>query len=395
MASFGNISASGGVYVGVAADAIVSNPGTHRVGVILRGNNLSELLQKIGVRFETVKSGAYKDPAGPRPEHGGAALLQSLIDSSYDQFVTAVAEGRKLETTKVRAADGRVFSGAQAKDLGLVMNRGMRRPREGWRHAWPISMRIAAAGDFGKPRKRLLQTCRPRLLTAGAGAELRTGAQRSAPMDASTMTDALQLRGLRGATTSSENTVQAIRDAVNELVEALMEQNDLSPQQLVSVTFSVTTDLDAVFQLPRRHRPGRDTVALLDVQQMAVQGDLARCIRLFAHAWLPATQTFIPTFAGDETAPGPIWSQLTDQRPTHSPVQRGGFSGQFTNDSRLKGRSLTRRDDPTFSLHLQKHRWNRSPDQLWRHRYHRLAAAPCSTAGVGSEHPLAAGIPLG
>ena len=67
VASFGNISASGGVYVGVAADSIVSNPGTitGSIGVILRGNNLSELLAKVGVRFETVKSGAYKDILSP------------------------------------------------------------------------------------------------------------------------------------------------------------------------------------------------------------------------------------------------------------------------------------------------------------------------------------------
>ena len=125
VASFGNISASGGVYVGVAADSIVANPGTitGSIGVILRGNNLSELLAKVGVRFETVKSGAFKDILSPdralSPEE--RELLQSLIDSSYDQFVGAVAEGRGLDRDTVRTfADGRVFSGAQAKDLGLV-----------------------------------------------------------------------------------------------------------------------------------------------------------------------------------------------------------------------------------------------------------------------------------
>ena len=163
VASFGNISASGGVYVGVAADAIVSNPGTitGSIGVILRGNNLSELLQKIGVRFETVKSGAYKDILSPdralSPEE--RALLQSLIDSSYDQFVTAVAEGRNLEPTKVRGfADGRVFSGAQAKDLGLVDELG---DEEAARR---LAARLADLDEerckpvtLGKPRKRLLQ----------------------------------------------------------------------------------------------------------------------------------------------------------------------------------------------------------------------------------------------
>ncbi len=125
VASFGNISASGGVYVGVAADKIVANPGTitGSIGVILRGNNLSKLLERLGIRFETVKSGAYKDILSPdralSPEE--RELLQSLIDSSYSQFVDAVSEGRKLTKESVKVfADGRVFSGAQAKEFGLV-----------------------------------------------------------------------------------------------------------------------------------------------------------------------------------------------------------------------------------------------------------------------------------
>jgi protease-4 len=125
VAHFGNISASGGVYVGVAAEKIVANPGaiTGSIGVILRGNDLSQLLERIGVRFETVKSGLYKDILSPdrgltEAERG---LLQDLIDSSYGQFVAAVAEGRGLEPEAVRRfADGRVFSGAQAHELGLV-----------------------------------------------------------------------------------------------------------------------------------------------------------------------------------------------------------------------------------------------------------------------------------
>jgi len=114
------------------------------------------------------------------------------------------------------------------------------------------------------------------------------------------MTPPLQLRGLRGATTSSDNTATSIKDAVSELVDALMEQNQLQPSQLVSVTFSVTTDLDACFPAATaRHREGWDAVALLDVQQMAVHGDLARCIRLLAHAWIP------------------------EDRPVHHPYLRG------------------------------------------------------------------------
>ena len=125
VASFGNISASGGVYIGVAAEQIVANAGTitGSIGVILRGNNLSRLLERIGIQFETVKSGLYKDILSPDRAltSGERQLLQELIDASYGQFVAAVAGGRKLDEAVVRSfADGRVFTGAQAKDLGLV-----------------------------------------------------------------------------------------------------------------------------------------------------------------------------------------------------------------------------------------------------------------------------------
>ena len=106
------------------------------------------------------------------------------------------------------------------------------------------------------------------------------------------MTDSLRLVGLRGATTSSANTQAAIRAAVRELMDALVSRNALLPEQIVSVTFSVTADLDACFPAAEaRQREGWDGVALLDCQQMAVQGDLSRCIRVLAHAWLPADRT--------------------------------------------------------------------------------------------------------
>ena len=125
VASFGNISASGGVYIGVAAERIVANAGTitGSIGVILRGNNLSRLLERIGIQFETVKSGLYKDILSPDRALTAAErqLLQDLIDASYGQFVAAVATGRGLPEDDVRAfADGRVFTGAQAQTLGLV-----------------------------------------------------------------------------------------------------------------------------------------------------------------------------------------------------------------------------------------------------------------------------------
>ena len=101
------------------------------------------------------------------------------------------------------------------------------------------------------------------------------------------MSEGLQLRALRGATTAEANTAEAIASAVAELVDALVARNGLAGERVVSVTFSVTADLDAVFPAAiARRRNGWENVALLDCQQMAVAGDLPRCIRLLAHAWL-------------------------------------------------------------------------------------------------------------
>ncbi|NEQ17777.1 MAG: signal peptide peptidase SppA, partial [Moorea sp. SIO3E2] len=98
VASFGNISASGGVYIGMGAEHIVANPGTitGSIGVILRGNNIERLLDKIGVSFKVIKSGPYKDILAfdrelTEPEK---TILQELIDTSYQQFVQTVAQSR-------------------------------------------------------------------------------------------------------------------------------------------------------------------------------------------------------------------------------------------------------------------------------------------------------------
>jgi chorismate mutase len=101
------------------------------------------------------------------------------------------------------------------------------------------------------------------------------------------MTSPLQLRAIRGATTAVSNSQESIAEAVTELVDALTELNGLAPDQVISVTFSVTADLDACFPAAiARRRDGWDQVALLDCQQMRVVGDLPRCIRLLAHAWI-------------------------------------------------------------------------------------------------------------
>ena len=116
------------------------------------------------------------------------------------------------------------------------------------------------------------------------------------------MSSTRELRALRGATTANANSREAINEAVAELLDALVERNDLEGSQLLSVTFSVTADLDAVFPAAiARHRQGWDAVALLDCQQMAVAGDLPRCIRLLAHAWLASERPVRHAYLRDAT----------------------------------------------------------------------------------------------
>jgi protease-4 len=125
VASMGGMATSGGYYIASACDEIVANPGTltGSIGVIMQLGNVEELMKKIGVRSYNVKSGANKDIGSPfQPlSSEGKAILQSLVDNVHNQFVGAVAEGRNMDAAVVKKlADGRVYSGAQAKELGLV-----------------------------------------------------------------------------------------------------------------------------------------------------------------------------------------------------------------------------------------------------------------------------------
>ena len=125
LVSMGSVAASGGYYIACAADRIIANPGsiTGSIGVIVESLNVEELLSKLGLRSVVVKSGKHKDLGSPlRPMTGeDRKLLQGVIDSVHEQFIQAVAEGRKLPLDKVRKlADGRIFSGDQARSLGLV-----------------------------------------------------------------------------------------------------------------------------------------------------------------------------------------------------------------------------------------------------------------------------------
>lgn len=147
--SMGAIAASGGYYLAVAADHIVANPGTltGSIGVLIQLAEIEGLLKKVGVHFEVIKAGRHKDvgnfarPMTPEER----AILQGLLDDMYDQFVTAVAKGRRLErATVLELADGRVYSGRRAKELGLVDSLG----------GLEDAVRTAGtlAGITGKPR---------------------------------------------------------------------------------------------------------------------------------------------------------------------------------------------------------------------------------------------------
>ena len=99
-----------------------------------------------------------------------------------------------------------------------------------------------------------------------------------------------RVRAIRGATTVSENTVEAIREAVTELLDELDAHNQLDPNDIISATFTATRDLDAIFPAAiARERPNWDNVALLDVQQMHVEGSLPRCIRFLIHVNVPVS----------------------------------------------------------------------------------------------------------
>jgi len=125
VASMGAVAASGGYYIACGAQKIYANPGTitGSIGVLMQFVNVQDLIEKIGVRGMVVKSGAFKDMGSPirrmTPEE--RRLLQAVIDNVHGQFVEAVAAGRGLDGRRVAAmADGRIFSGEQAKELGLV-----------------------------------------------------------------------------------------------------------------------------------------------------------------------------------------------------------------------------------------------------------------------------------
>ena len=146
--SMGSVAASGGYYIASASDLIVANPGTitGSIGVIMQFSNFEELLKKIGVKGVVLKSGEHKDIGSPfremTPEE--KRIMQEVLDNVHQQFIQAVADGRKLDRSKVaQIADGRILTGEQAKNLGLVDQLGNLQDT--------IDITAKLAGIVGKP----------------------------------------------------------------------------------------------------------------------------------------------------------------------------------------------------------------------------------------------------
>jgi protease IV len=123
--SMSSVAASGGYYVALAGDRIFANPGTitGSIGVIAEWYNYGDLLRWAKMHDVVFKSGELKDSGSPTREMTPAEkeYFQSLINNMFAQFVAAVANSRKMDTSVVtRLADGRVFTGQEAKEKGLI-----------------------------------------------------------------------------------------------------------------------------------------------------------------------------------------------------------------------------------------------------------------------------------
>jgi protease-4 len=154
VASMSSVAASGGYYVAAAAKKIVANPGTltGSIGVIMEFSNIEGLLEKIGLKSFVVKSGKYKDVGSPnRPmTDKEKEYIQQLIDSVHLQFISAVAEGRGMDIDAVsKIADGRILTGEQALELGLVDKLGNLHDS--------ISLVAEMAGIKGEPKPFVME----------------------------------------------------------------------------------------------------------------------------------------------------------------------------------------------------------------------------------------------
>jgi protease IV len=182
VASIGAIGASGGYYVALGADSIFALPGslTGSIGVLLEFPDASGLMEKVGVRMQVVKSAELKDAGSPfRPfSETDRLVLGELVTDVYAQFVDAVAEERALSHEAVaRVADGRVLSGRQAFEHGLIDRLG------NYRDALAAAGRMAGLGD----EPRVVRPPRPRfglrdLILGGSPMDVLSRAVRPRPM---------------------------------------------------------------------------------------------------------------------------------------------------------------------------------------------------------------------
>lgn len=162
--SMGSVAASGGYYVSCGATTIVANPGTltGSIGVIFQFLHFSELMNKIGIDASTFKTGKFKDIGSPfrKTTEDEKKFFDQLLEDVYDQFVAVIAKERKLDRKVVLGyADGRVFTGRQAREYGLVDTLG----------TYEDAVSIAAKlGDIkGKPKvvkERKLKSFMERLM---------------------------------------------------------------------------------------------------------------------------------------------------------------------------------------------------------------------------------------
>jgi protease-4 len=146
--SLGNIAASGGFYVAVGCTRIVAQPGTltGSIGVISQFVNAKGLVARLDLKFETIKSGKLKDMGSPFREMAPEEreYWQETTNRIFEQFLAAVVEGRKLPEAEVRAvADGRVITGEDAKELGLVDELG--------NFYTAVDLAMKEAGQTGEP----------------------------------------------------------------------------------------------------------------------------------------------------------------------------------------------------------------------------------------------------
>ena len=149
VASMADVCASAGYYLASLADVIVANPGTitGSLGVFMQVANFEELYEKLGIEYTIIMSGEYKDMGATnralRPDE--REILQAMVDDIYQQFIETIAEGRNMPLERVmELADGRIYTGSQAKELGLVDEMG--------NYYDAISRAAELAGITGVPR---------------------------------------------------------------------------------------------------------------------------------------------------------------------------------------------------------------------------------------------------